>query len=195
MTEHAGRHGIRVTSLTISKPSEAYIDTLIARDRLPASVRLEHLLEHSPDEPYDAIVNLGVTEHLPDYRATLRKYLELLKPGGRIYLDASAARMKYDQSSFLLKHVYPGNGSLVCMHEYLAEVARTPLRLLAVYDDRHNYYLTTRAWAENLDRERAEIEQRWGGELYRKFRLYLWACAQAFNSDVTQAYRWVLQKP
>jgi cyclopropane-fatty-acyl-phospholipid synthase len=195
MTEHAGRRGIRVTSLTISRASERYVGELIARERLPGRVVLDHLLEHSPAEPYDAIVNLGVTEHLPDYRATLRKYLELLRPGGRIYLDASAARVKHDQTAFLAKYVYPGNGSLLCLHEYLAEVARTPFRLLGVHDDRNSYFLTTRAWARNLDAHRQEVEDRWGRELYRKFRLYLWACAEAFDRDMTQAYRWVLQKP
>jgi len=195
MTEHGGRRGIRITSLTISKMSETYLRDLIDREGLPCRVLLEHLMEHKPEVPYDAIVNLGVTEHLPDYRDTLRKYLSLLKPGGRIYLDASAAREKHGQSAFLEKHVYPGNGSQLCLHEYLAEVARTPLQLLGVYDDRHSYYLTTRKWAESLDRHREMVERNWGAQLFRTFRLYLWGCADAFDRDLTQAYRWVMRKP
>jgi cyclopropane-fatty-acyl-phospholipid synthase len=195
MTEHAGRRGVRVTSLTISRASERYLQELIARERLPCTVRFEHFLEHEPEAPYDGIVNLGVTEHLPDYRATLRRYLALLKPGGRVYLDASANRVKHSQSTFLERHVYPGNGSLLCLHEYLAEVARTPLQVLSIHDDRHSYYLTTRRWAENLDRARATIECNWGPELYRTFRLYLWGCADSFDRDLTQAYHWVMRKP
>jgi cyclopropane-fatty-acyl-phospholipid synthase len=195
MTEHAGRRGITVTSLTISRASHAFLTELIARHQLPAHVAFDHLLEHAPAKPYDAIVNLGVTEHLPNYRATLHKYLELLKPGGRIYLDASAARVKNDQTAFFVKYIYPGNGSLLCLHEYLEEVARTPFRLLGLHDDRHSYYLTTRHWAEALDRSRDEVERRWGSEVYRAFRLYLWGCAQAFDRDLAQAYRWVMQKP
>lgn len=195
MTEHAGRRGIQVTSLTISQASLDFLDELIRTQSLPCRAVLEHLMEHAPAEPYDAIVNLGVTEHLPNYRAALRKYLDLLKPGGRIYLDASATRVKHDQSAFLEKHIYPGNGSLLCLHEYLEEVARTPFRLLELHDDRHSYHLTTRLWAEKLDRRREEVETRWGQELYRKFRLYLWGCAQAFDTDRNQAYRWVMEKP
>ncbi|HYJ79852.1 MAG TPA: class I SAM-dependent methyltransferase, partial [Longimicrobiaceae bacterium] len=63
-TEYGGRRGIRVTSLTISEPSERYIQARIDGDGLPCEVRREHLFEHRPAEPYDAIVNLGVTEHL-----------------------------------------------------------------------------------------------------------------------------------
>ena len=83
MTEHAGRRGIRVTSLTISEPSHRYISDLIQREKLPCQVRMEHFFEHRPAERYDGIVNLGVTEHLPDYARTLRHYDALVKPGGK----------------------------------------------------------------------------------------------------------------
>jgi cyclopropane-fatty-acyl-phospholipid synthase len=194
-TEHAGRRGIRVTSLTISAESERFLNGLIAREALPCTVLLEHLFEHRPAEKYDAIVNLGVTEHLPDYRRTLEVYRSLLKPGGRIYLDASAHREKHSESTFLERHIYPGNGSLLCLHEYLAEVAKSPFRVRAVHDDRHNYELTSLHWARALDRHREEIERRWGGELYRKFRLYLWGCVDGFRRDMIQAYRWVMELP
>lgn len=193
--EHAGRRGIHVTSLTISKRSEAFVRNLIDEQNLPCEVRREHFLTHAPNEPYDAIVNLGVTEHLPDYRATLRRYAALLKPGGHVYLDASATRRKHDHSTFLERHVFEGNGSLLCLHEYLAEVAQSPLRVLAVWNDRHNYYLTTRAWAQNLDRHREEVEKRWGQRIYRTFQLYLWGSADGFQRGMIDAYRLVLQSP
>jgi len=194
-TEHAGKRGVRVTSLTISEESERFMKGIVARDDLPCTVVREHLFEHRPAEPYDAIVNLGVTEHLPDYRKTLATYRALLRPGGKVYLDASAHRQKNAHSSFLERYIYPGNGSLLCLHEYLAEVAISPFRLLGVHDDRHNYHLTTRHWAERLDSHREEVEDRWGRELYRKFRLYLWGSAEGFQRDMIQAYRWVLELP
>src|SRR5215467_9293652 len=66
-TEHAGGRGVQVTSLTISAESEQYVNRLIARQALPCRVVREHFLEYTSKEPFDAIVNLGVTEHLPDY--------------------------------------------------------------------------------------------------------------------------------
>lgn len=74
-------------------------------------------------------------------------------------------------------------------------MARSPFRLLGVYDDQHSYHLTTKAWAEALDCARVTVEGRWGTEAYRKFRLYLWGCAQALQHAIAQAYRWVLEKP
>ena len=94
LTEYAGRKGIRVTSLTISQRSHEFVSDLIARFQLPCQVYLQNFLEHKAAERYDAIAILGVMEHLPDYRAVLRQFARLLKPGGRVYLDAGAIRGK-----------------------------------------------------------------------------------------------------
>ena len=72
--EHAGRNGIEVTTLTLSKESERFLNGLIDREKLPAQVVREHIFSYAPGRRYDAIVNMGVTEHLPNYKATLRKY-------------------------------------------------------------------------------------------------------------------------
>jgi cyclopropane-fatty-acyl-phospholipid synthase len=194
-TEHAGRRDVRVTSLTISRESERYLSGLIERERLPCRVVREHLYAHRPEEKYDAVVVLGVTEHLPDYPAVLERYRALLKPGGRVYLDASACRQKYDISAWYERHVFPGNGSPMCLHDYLGAVAASPFRLEGVWDDRHNYALTARHWAERLDAARDEVERRWGRAHYRKFRVYLWGCYDGFMRDEIQAYRVVLGLP
>jgi cyclopropane-fatty-acyl-phospholipid synthase len=156
---------------------------------------LQHFMEHATAEKYDAIINCGVTEHLPDYAASLKQYEKLLKPGGRLYLDASADRVKNAHGSFMGRYVFEGNASLLCLHEYLTEVAKSPFQLEGVWDDRHNYYLTTKAWAQKLDHHRELIEQKWGKQLYRIFRLYLWGSAEGFHSGMIDAYRVVLRLP
>jgi len=194
-TQHAGKRGVRVTSLTISAESECYVNDLIAREGLPCEVVREHFLEYGSKERFDAIVNLGVTEHLPDYTATLAQYEKLLKPGGRVFLDASACRTKYSFSSFVLSHVWPGNTTPLQLTDYLDAVEKSPFELINVRNDRHNYLLTTRHWAENLDRHRDEIIARWGERLYRRFRLYLWGCVHSFSTDDVTAYRLLLELP
>ena len=194
-TEYAGQKDIQVTSLTISRESEKFLNDLIAREKLPCNVKFQHLHEHHPDKKYDAICILGVTEHLPDYDRTLANYRSMLKPGGKVYLDASAKRKKYDISSFLRRHIYPGNGSPMCLHDYLRAVSESPFRLEVVHDDRHSYELTAKHWAERFDAAREEIERRWGRAQYRKFRLYLWGCYDSFKRDDVQAYRVVLGLP
>ncbi len=194
-TEHAGRRGIQVTSLTISRQSERFLSDLIDRLRLPCRVLNQNFLEHAAPEPYDGIVILGVMEHIPDYAAALRQYQRLLKPGGRVYLDASAFREKYEKATFISRYIYPGDHSFFCLPEFLGAAAGTPFEVLAVHNDRHSYYLTCKAWAENLEAARDEIIHRWGESLYRRFRLYLWGSAQAFLSRGLEAYRVVLELP
>jgi cyclopropane-fatty-acyl-phospholipid synthase len=194
-TQHAGIRGVHVTSLTISRESEQYVQHLIARESLPCRVIREHFLEHKSEEPYDAIVNLGVTEHLPDYAATLKQYQRLLKPGGRVFLDACATERKHPFSTFVRTYIWPGNTTPLMLAEYLEELAKTPLELMSLENDRLNYLLTTKHWAMNLDRARDEIVQRFGEVLYRRFRLYLWGCVHQFSTREVTAYRMLLQLP
>ncbi len=193
MTEYGGRQGIHITSLTISEQSERYVNQLIQERKLPCRVIRQHLLEYRTEERFDAIVNLGVTEHLPDYAATLEQYQRLLKPGGRIYLDACSARTKFPFSSFMYQYIFPGNPSPLCLHEYLAEVAKTPFEVVAVHNDRNNYALTCRHWAERLEQAKPEIIRRWGQSWFRRFQLWLWGCVDVFSHDGYGAYRVVLQ--
>jgi cyclopropane-fatty-acyl-phospholipid synthase len=195
--EHAAKRGIDVTTLTLSVESERYLTELIEREGLSGTARVvrEHIFGYSSPRPYDAIVNMGVTEHLPDYRTTLRKYAELVKPGGSVYLDALAMRTKHRISTFMSRYVYPGGQSPLLLHQYLREVARSPFELIRLDDDRHNYYLTCKRWAQRLDGARDEVVRRWGEPLYRRFRLFLWGSAAGFDTGLVQAYRWVLRMP
>ncbi|HVF15112.1 MAG TPA: class I SAM-dependent methyltransferase [Acidimicrobiales bacterium] len=194
-TTHAGRRGIRVTGLTISSESRRFVSDLVERDQLPCTVLEQHLFEHRPRVPYDAIVVLGVTEHLPDYRATLKEYERLLRPGGRVFLDASAAPRKYSTSSFARAHVWPGGGSFMHLSSYVRAVEQSRFDVLSVQNDRRNYEITTRQWAENLERNREQIVRRWGERPYRLFRLYLWGSSHALATGALDAYRLLLALP
>ena len=192
---HAGRRGIEVTALTISPESRRFVAGIIERENLPCSVVEEHLFEHRGRGQYDAIVVLGVTEHLPDYPATLREFQRVLKPGGRVYLDSAAARRKHTMSSFARTQVWPGGGTFLHISSYLRAVERSSFDVVEVRSDRHNYALTTRRWAENLEKNRETVVERWGERTYRLFRLYLWGSSLALARGTIEAYRVVLELP
>lgn len=194
--EFAGDQGVHVTSITISDASERTMKELIARKGYAGcEVVKEHFLAYRPEaHRFDAIVNLGVTEHLPDYRRSLAQYQRLLKPGRRVYLDAYSGA-KHGMPTFISKWVFEGNTSPLCLEEYLAEVAETPFEVVAIKNDRHNYFLSCKKWAENLEARRDEVVARWGRHLYRRFRLYLWAAASSFQRGTLSAHRMILQLP
>ena len=138
---------------------------------------------------------MGVIEHLPNYERVLKKFARLLKPGGLVFLDGSAARKKYELSSFMVRHIYAGNHSFLVLHDFMDKLANTPFELLEVFNDRHSYYLTFRQWAINLDNSKDTIIKNFGEFEYRKFRLYLWGATYEFLVNNLECYRMVLYLP
>src|SRR5207302_10967748 len=134
-------------------------------------------LDYRSDQQFDAIVIMGVIEHLPQYGAVLRKFASLLKPGGRVFLDGSACTRKYELSSFMVKYIYGGNHSFLVLHDFLEKLARTKLEVTEIQNDRVSYFLTFQQWAKNFDANREFVVQRFGDFNYRRFRLYLWGAA------------------
>jgi cyclopropane-fatty-acyl-phospholipid synthase len=193
--EHAARRGVRVTGVTNSRDSARYMTALGARLGLAWEIVEADLLAYRPSQRFDAVVLMGIMEHLPDYPAVLDRFQALLRPGGRVYLDASASRAKYRASSFITRRIYPGNHSFFVLHDFLAAVARTPLRVRGVYDDRVDYYRTFVHWARNLEAGRERLIGGFGEWDYRRFHLYLWGSAHCFLRDTLQCYRVVLERP
>jgi cyclopropane-fatty-acyl-phospholipid synthase len=193
-TAFGADRGYSIVSLTISKASEQFVQGLIERQGLRAEVKRCHLLEYKDAAGFDGIVNLGVTEHLPDYGRTMQAYTRLVKPGGRVFLDACSARLKFPFSAFTKRHIWPGNATPLVLHQYLEAVATSPFEVLSVTDDRDSYRLTTQAWAQNLEAARSSIIARWGERQFRRFQLYLWGCVHGFETHQLGAYHLLLQK-
>jgi cyclopropane-fatty-acyl-phospholipid synthase len=193
--EFAGKQGVHVTSVTISDVSVRFMNEVKARHKLNnCNIVKEHFLDFRTHQPFDAIINLGVTEHLPDYQGTVKNYERLLKPGGRVYLDAYSGE-RFSMPTFILRWIYEGNTSPLNPKRYFAALENTHLEVMEFTNDRHNYELTCRKWAEKLEAARAEVVKRWGELLYRRFHIYLWGSADAFARGTLCAHHMVLQKP
>ena len=193
--EYASARGVKCTGITISQVS---IDYLAKRAReLGRDWELINadLLAYDTDRRYDAIVIMGVIEHLPQYKKVLDRFVKFLKPGGRVFLDGSANIKKYELSSYMVKYIYGGNHSFLVLHDFLDKLAQTPLELIELHNDRYSYFLTFRQWARNFDENRALVIERFGEFNYRRFRLYLWGAAYEFLSRSLSCYRMILRLP
>jgi cyclopropane-fatty-acyl-phospholipid synthase len=186
--------GVHVTSLTLAEDSLRHITKMIEDNRFSGEVRLEDFLAHRPAEPYDAIVILGVIEHIPHYRKFFERAYELLKPGGRIYMDASADIQKFMVARYIREYIYPGTHAYMCLQDVLMEQLYHGFMPVQVEQDNHDYMLTMKHWAERFEANRDMIRQRWGDPVYRAFWLYLWSGAYAFGNDVLQAYHLVAER-
>ncbi|MBT9612068.1 MAG: class I SAM-dependent methyltransferase [Burkholderiales bacterium] len=191
--QYCGSRGVQVTGLTIGDDSKRFIDELIRVQQLPCRVLQEDFLEHRPDAPYDAIVIFGVIEHIPNYRKFSSQVWHCLKPGGLLYLDASASVEKFDVSPFARKYIWPGTHTYLCLQDLVRELLYRGLEVMEVENESAHYGRTMYLWAERLEENKEMIVARWGEKLFRTFQLYLWGGAETFP-EMLQAYHLVARR-
>jgi cyclopropane-fatty-acyl-phospholipid synthase len=192
---HALQAGVTFTGITNSEVSQEYLRGKLANFGDRFDIVLTDFLEYEPKEKFDAVVIMGVIEHLPHYERVLKKFSYLLKPGGLVFLDGSAWKKKYELSTFMVRHIYPGNHSFLVLDDLINKLWRTPLELLEVHNDRWSYFLTFKQWAMNLESNKDFVKRTFGDFEYRKFRLYLWGAANEFLTRNLDCYRLMLHKP
>ncbi len=201
---YAGRRGIDSTMLTLSHEQRAFLEEFASSHDMPATLDVkyaniyEYLGPPSEDgspECYDAVVLLGVMEHLPDYERLFRQFEKLVRPGGFVYMDFAANRTKFKVRSFTYQYVFPGNHTPVVIPDLLAAANKTAFEPIAVHNDRHSYYLTLCAWGRRLEAARERLGREFGEKVFRLFQMYLWGCAHQMRSTGTlESFRVVLQK-
>ena len=191
--QYCGSRGVRVTALTLAEDSHSYIDRLIREQNLPCEVLRQDFLEYRPAEPFDAIVIYGVIEHIVNYERFCDQVRRCLRPGGRLFLDASASIVKYDMSGFARKYIWTGTHTFLCLQEIIERLLFSGMEVLSIQNESVHYGRTMLEWARRLDENREAIVGRWGERLYRAFRLYLWGGSQAFP-ELIQAYHLVARR-
>lgn len=193
--EYCGPRGVHVTSVTLTQDSRDYTQGLIDRMGLEnCCVKVEDFLEHNPEKPYDAVVIYGVIEHIPYYRKFCQRLWSCLKPGGLFYLDASATHEKYSVSDFTRTYIWPGSHTFLCLQDIVQELLYHGMEVIEVKEETRDYELTMKHWAQRFDAAKDKIVDRWGMEIYRSFRMYLWAGSHAFRENTLQAYHLVARR-
>ena len=195
MPRHALQTGVDFTGITISAVSRDYLTRKLSDVSDRFRILFTDFLTYEPKEKFDAIVIMGVIEHLPDYGRVLTKFEHLLKPGGAVFLDGSASHQKFQFSSFMARYIYPGNHSYLVLDDLLNKLAKTPLDMVEVFNDARSYFLTFRQWALNLEKNKDFVCREFGDFEFRKFRLYLWALAYQFHARHMDCYRMIIYKP
>ena len=193
-TQYCGNRGVEVTSLTLVEESAAYIRRLIDDDGIPGAVIVQDILDHRPAEPYDHAVIYGVIEHIPNYRTFCERVWSALKPGGRLYLDASAAKQKFAVSPFTRQYTWPGHHSFLSLQDMVRELLFHGFEIVEVKRETHDYELTIQHWADRFEANHDFVAGRWGEDVYRAFRMFLRGGQHAFRTNRLQAYHLVAER-
>jgi cyclopropane-fatty-acyl-phospholipid synthase len=192
----AGR-GVRVEGITLSKDQFGFVTGLIRDRGFDASVSYQDFFTYRPGKRYDGISLMGVIEDLSDYPRVMERLAELVKPGGRIYLDFASGKVPFGTSSFITKYIWPGTFRMTYMPELMAAIDRSSIQLTGVWNDRRNYHLWAKNGHQRWMESKEEIIRRSSHETWRLFRLLYAGTAGVMNDPAWKvtAYRMVLELP
>lgn len=154
MLRFSARRGVQATGITLSRHQFAFDTELIASEGLNATVLYQDFFTYQPAEQFDAVSMMGVIEDLSDYPRVMRRLVDLVRPGGRVYLDFASARNRFGTSSFITKYIWPGTFRMVPLPELLEAVTDAPFEIKELHNDRHNYHL----WAKEMYRQWMELK-------------------------------------
>jgi cyclopropane-fatty-acyl-phospholipid synthase len=182
---------VHVTSVTLVDDSAEYMRALAAHKHLSVDVVQTDFLDFTTDKPFDHAVICGVIEHIPNYRKFCDTAWHALKPGGRLYMDASATKEKYAMSQVTRAFTWAGHHTPLSLQGIIQELLYHGFEVSEVVQETRDYELTITHWAERFEEARADIIARWGEQTYRAFRIYLWGGSHAFATNRLQAYHLV----
>lgn len=189
--EYAGRQGIHVEAITISREQHAFVAELIARERLPCTVALVDLFAYRPAVAFDGAVFMGTLEHVPEVERVAAFLARHLSPEGRVYADFCAQRSRFLMGAFLRKYIWPGPTAYVDTARLVRALTRAGFNVHEIVDDTRSYAYTVRDWARGLEAHREALAARFGETAVRTFLVYLWASHHFLATNRTQAYHLV----
>ncbi len=197
----AQRYGATVVGITLSEEQAQLARKRAAEvgltDRI--EVRVQDYREID-DAPFDAISSIGMSEHVgrAEMPAYARRLHDLLRPGGRLLNHAiawNAGTATWNPDTFIARYVFP-DGELLGLGETVGLLEDGgALEVLDVEALRQHYALTLRAWVRRL-------EEHWDAAVAasspgraRVWRLYMAACALAFESGEMGVNQVLLRRP
>ena len=137
---------------------------------------------------------MGVMEDLSDYNTVMQHLAGWLRPDAYVYCDFASANRRYGVPSFVTKYVWPGKFRMVYMPQFMKAVHDVGFDVVELHNDRHNYYLWTKAvherWVARHDRALDVVDE----PTWRVMRLLMAGTAQVMGPTSTKdtAYRVVL---
>jgi len=198
---HAASHyGVHATGITLSERQAEYAQKRVCELGLEDRVEV-HLQDYrtaDAHEQYDAVVSVGMVEHvgrknLPLYFRTAHR---LLKPGG-IFLnhgiDTGAAASPQQGASFVDQYVFP-DSDLFSLSEMNAPAEAAGFEIRDVENLREHYALTLRHWGRQLEAHHEEALQFVNEPVYRTWRLYMAGAAHQFKVARLAIYQTLLTK-
>lgn len=182
--EHYQAVGIGINCVTEQvQNGNALFEQLGLTDKL--QIRTADFRE--PCGEYDKSISIGVLEHAgcDQLEEVVRAHANTIKPGGLGLIHFIGHVGQFETEFFIRDHIFPG-GWIPSLSQAIAAMEHCGLEVLDIENLRRHYALTLDAWAERFDRHWGDIQaldpQRFDETFRRKWRSYLYSCAEMFRS-------------
>ena len=197
----AQHYRVRVTGITLSRQQASLAATLVQRAGLTETVEI-HLKDYreiADSERYDAIVSVGMAEHvgaaqLPGY---FKRVFQWLKPGGVFLNHAIGEGVRASGGhgpSFIQEYVFP-DSDIPPLPHVVAAAESAGFEIRDVENLREHYLLTLRHWVRRLELAHDTALKFVNEPTYRVWRLYMAGSAHAFKRGRLAVYQTLLLKP
>jgi cyclopropane-fatty-acyl-phospholipid synthase len=196
----AENYRVGVKGITLSKPQAELANQRLIKAGLDdrARVVVQDYREVEVSEGYDAIVSIGMFEHVGAAKMELyfQKAMQMLRPGG-VFLNhaiASNATTKTRSGpTFTQRYVFP-DGELTPINVSLKAAERVGFEVWDVESLREHYALTLRHWVRRLEENHLETLEYVSEPTYRVWRLFMSASAYGFMTGKLNIYQSLLLK-
>ncbi len=181
------RFGALGTGINTASRQLADLRAEVARRGLSDRIRLVECDFRQIPGQYDKLLSIGSLEHAgrDQLAAVVKGHADAMKPGalGVIHFIGHVGR--FDTEFYVRKHIFPG-GWIPSLAEGIEAMERCGLEVIDVENLRRHYALTLDAWATRFDANWDAIQvqdpSRFDEHFRRKWRTYLWSCAEMFRS-------------
>ncbi len=201
---HAAKDfGVRAEGITLSEPQVEWARGQILKagltDQAKVEVRDYREISPSNNETYDAIVSVGMAEHvgrerLADYFTTAYR---ALKPGGSFLNQAIGesvvVRPDNTNASFIQKYVFP-DGDVPPLPIMLRAAEAAGFEIRDVENLREHYARTLGHWLRRLESHYLQVLSFVDEATYRVWRLYMAGSAHGFRRGHLAIYQTLLSK-
>ncbi|MGD2081859.1 MAG: cyclopropane-fatty-acyl-phospholipid synthase family protein [Chromatiales bacterium] len=191
---HARAHyGVDATGYNATSEQVGALRAEIRRRGLEPGLRVQEADFRDIDEQYDKAASIGVLEHAgrDQLGESVQALAACLKPGGLGVLHFIGHVEHRDTEFWIRKHIFPG-GWIPSLSRTLDAMAANGLEVLDVENLRRHYAPTLDAWAERFDARWEAIHaldpERFDERFRRKWRTYLYACAEMFRSPNSRTH-------
>jgi len=189
MAIHAAtRYGCRVTTTTISKEQRELAEERVRELGLTDRITILDRDYRDLGGNFDKIVSCEMIEAVGRefYGSFFAKCSSLLKPGGRLALQAITIRDQSferaaSEADFIKRYIFPGSCIPSATALINASTESSDLVLRGYEDITPHYARTLAEWRKNLLPHRAEVVARYGERFLRMWLYYLAYCEAGFR--------------